>query len=212
LAVQVLMSKLITLKKKGGLFKFFENGIPVMLGLFIFIIPSPFNTSAQEILFYLSLAIAVFLITGKQTTFSFKSPFTTPFILFGLWVLICIPFALNKGNSLHDFYAHLLKHLFIFYLLINYFKWWNNLFLFSERNYATIPFWPSGSGRRYKSYWISGCARFVYNYRAFYRFGCFEEIIPMSIRNFGHIGNSAFRNERRVAWLGYSNNVSYYEI
>lgn len=116
------MSKIIALKKEGRLFKFLENGIPFMLAIFIFIIPFPFNTSAQEILFYLSSAIAVFLIIGKQTTFSFKSPFTTSFILFGLWVLICIPFALNKGNSLHDFYAHLLKHLFIFYLLINYFK------------------------------------------------------------------------------------------
>jgi O-antigen ligase len=116
------MSKLIALKKEGGLFKFLENGIPVMLGLFIFIIPSPFNSSVREMSFYLLLIIAVSLIICKQTTFSFKSPFTVPFILFGLWVLICIPFALNKGNSLHDFYAHLLKHLIIFYLLINYFK------------------------------------------------------------------------------------------
>jgi O-antigen ligase len=76
----------------------------------------------QGISFYLSIAILLMLVIRKHTNFSLKSPFAAPFILFGLWVLFCIPFALNKSNSFHDFYAHLLKYIIIFYLLVNYFK------------------------------------------------------------------------------------------
>ncbi|MGA2553162.1 MAG: O-antigen ligase family protein [Smithella sp.] len=115
------MSKLIFLKNKEELFKLLEHSIPVMLGVLIFIIPLPFNTAAQEISFYLSWAIALFLIICKQSTFSFKSPFTIPFVLFCFWILLCIPFALDKSNSFHDFYAHLIKHLVIFYILSTYF-------------------------------------------------------------------------------------------
>lgn len=112
----------MALKNDGGIYKFLERSIPVLLGIFIFIIPFPHNTAAQGISLYLSLAILLFLIIRKHTHFSFKSPFTVPFIFFSLWVLFCIPFALNKGNSFHDFYTHLLKYLIIFYILLNYFK------------------------------------------------------------------------------------------
>ena len=115
------MSRLITLKNKKELFKLLEYSLPVMLGIFIFFIPLP-STAIQETSFYLSAGILSFLVVRKQTHFSFASPFTVPFALFCLWVLFCIPFALNKVNSFHDFYAHLLKHLFIFYLLVNSFK------------------------------------------------------------------------------------------
>jgi O-antigen ligase len=98
-----------------------EHIIPVLIGLFILIIPFPYSSAAQEILFYLSVAIIVSLIICKRTIFSLKSPFTVPFILFSFWILFCIPFSLNKGNSLHDFYAHLIKHLVVFYILSTYF-------------------------------------------------------------------------------------------
>ncbi|MGO8716535.1 MAG: O-antigen ligase family protein [Smithella sp.] len=95
--------------------------VTILIGFFILIIPFPYNTSAQEISFYFSVAIAIFLIIRRQTLFSFKSPFTIPFVLFCFWILLCIPFALDKSNSFHDFYAHLIKHLIIFYILSSYF-------------------------------------------------------------------------------------------
>jgi O-antigen ligase len=116
------MDKLIALTIERELSRILEYCIPVVLGIFIFIIPCPFNTAFQEISFYLSAGLLLLLILCRQTHFSFASPFTVPFMLFSLWVFICIPVALNKGNSFHDFYAHLLKHLVIFYLLVNYFK------------------------------------------------------------------------------------------
>jgi hypothetical protein len=116
------MDKLIALTIEGELSKILGYCIPVVLGIFIFIIPCPFNSAFQEISFYLSAGILLLLILRRQTHFSFTSPFTVLFMMFSLWVFICIPFALNKGNSFHDFYAHLLKHLLVFYLLVNYFK------------------------------------------------------------------------------------------
>ena len=95
--------------------------VTILIGFFILIISFPYNTSAQEISFYFSVAIAIFLIIRRQTLFSFKSPFTIPFVLFCFWILLCIPFALDKSNSFHDFYAHLIKHLIIFYILSSYF-------------------------------------------------------------------------------------------
>jgi O-antigen ligase len=67
------------------------------------------------------VALVVLLINREQVIFSFRSPFTVPFILFSLWVLLCVPFALNESNSLHDFYTHLVKYLIIFYILSTYF-------------------------------------------------------------------------------------------
>jgi len=95
--------------------------VTILIGFFILIIPFPYNTSTQEILFYFSVGIAIFLIIRRQTLFSLKSPFTIPFVLFSFWILLCIPFALNKSNSFHDFYVHLIKHLVMFYILSTYF-------------------------------------------------------------------------------------------
>ena len=95
--------------------------VTILIGFFILIILFPYNTLAQELSFYFSVAIAIFLIIRRQTLFSFKSPFTIPFVLFSFWILLCIPFALDKSNSFHDFYTHLIKHLVIFYILSTYF-------------------------------------------------------------------------------------------
>ena len=107
--------------KHHDIYDMLKHIVTILIGFFILIIPFPYNTSAQEISFYLSWAIALFLIICKQSTFSFKSPFTIPFVLFSFWILLCIPFALDKSNSFHDFYAHLIKHLVIFYILSTYF-------------------------------------------------------------------------------------------
>lgn len=120
--MQFLMSELIALKKDGRLFRYLEKGILILVGIFIFTIPFPYSTILQEMSFYALALILLLLIVLKQAHFSLTSPFTVPFLLYSGWVLFCIPFALDKENSFHDFYAHLLKHLFIFYLLVNYFK------------------------------------------------------------------------------------------
>jgi O-antigen ligase len=92
------------------------------MGTFMFFVPLPHTTAIKEICFYLSILIVLFLIYLKKTDFSFRSPFTLAFGLLVVWVFIGLFFAIDKGNSLHDFRAHLLKYLAIYYMLANFFN------------------------------------------------------------------------------------------
>lgn len=96
--------------------------VPILIGIFIFFVPFPHTTAIKEICFYGSVIIVLILIYFKKIDFSFRSPLTLPFALFTAWAFIGLFFALDKGNSLHDFRAHLLKYLAIYYILINFFN------------------------------------------------------------------------------------------
>ena len=106
-------------KKKVG---FILNTLLLFLiGVHVSFNPFPQLTAIQEISFYGSVLVLVVLLSLRKTTFSFKTPLTTPFILFVLWACFGLFFALNKPNTIHDIYAHLLKYLTVFFLLVNYF-------------------------------------------------------------------------------------------
>jgi len=102
------------------IFKILNLSVPILMGTFIFFTPFPHTTAIKEICFYLSVFIVLLLIYFQEIDFSFRSPLTLPFALFVIWVFIGLFFALDKGNSLHDFRAHLLKYLAIYYILINF--------------------------------------------------------------------------------------------
>jgi len=110
------------LKTREGIFDFLTLSVPVLMGIFIFFNPFPHTTSIKEICFYSSLFIVLILIYFKKIDFSFKSPLTLPFALFVIWAFIGLFFALDKGNSIHDFRAHLLKYIVLYYILINFFS------------------------------------------------------------------------------------------
>jgi len=99
-----------------------NHSIPVLMGIFIFFVPFPHTTAIKEICLGLSIFIVALLNFTKNGSFSFKSPFTIPFVLFTAWVFVGLFFALDKGNSIHDFRAHLLEYLCIYYLLTNFFN------------------------------------------------------------------------------------------
>jgi O-antigen ligase len=98
-----------------------NNVIVVLITLFIFAIPFHYNTAIQEICFYTALALASFLVAIRKAPFSLKSPLTVPFALLVMWAFIGLFSALNKENSITDFYGHLLKYLILFYLMVNFF-------------------------------------------------------------------------------------------
>ena len=99
-----------------------NGGVFWLMGIFIFFNPFPHTTSIQEISFYLSVFLVVLGIIAGKIPFSFKSPLSLPLILFTLWAALGLIFALDKENSLHDFYSHLLKYLMLYYMLINAFN------------------------------------------------------------------------------------------
>jgi hypothetical protein len=104
------------------IFKILNLSVPILMGIFIFFNPFPHTTSIKEICFYGSVIIVLILIYFKKIDFSFRSPLTLPFALFTAWAFIGLFFALDKGNSLHDFRAHLLKYLVLYYILVNFFN------------------------------------------------------------------------------------------
>jgi len=106
-------------KEKVG--PFLNTLLLFLIGVHIFFNPFPQLTAIEEISFYGSVLVLLVLLALKKTTLSLKTPLTTPFILFLLWAIFGLFFALNKPNTIHDIYAHLLKYLMVFFLLINYF-------------------------------------------------------------------------------------------
>jgi len=95
--------------------------IPILLGMFIFLNPYPHVTALKEITFYGSVLLLLALIFLKKEKFSLRTPLSIPFLLFVIWGFFGLFFALNKGNSIHDFFVHLIRYLLIFYLLFNFF-------------------------------------------------------------------------------------------
>ena len=95
--------------------------IPILVGMFIFLNPYPHVTAIKEITFYGSVLLLLVLIFLKKEDFSLRTPLSIPFLLFVIWGFFGLFFALNKGNSIHDFFVHLIRYLLIFYLLFNFF-------------------------------------------------------------------------------------------
>jgi len=111
-----------SLPTKERTLELLELSIPMLIGIFIFFNPFPHTTAIKEICFYGSVIIVLILICFKKIDFSFKSPLTLPFALFVIWIFIALFFAIDKENSIHDFYSHLLRYIIFYYILINYFN------------------------------------------------------------------------------------------
>jgi hypothetical protein len=104
------------------IFASLNQAVPLLIGIFLFFNPIPYATSIQEISFYLSAAIVLCLVCFKKAEFSFRSPLSLPFALFVIWSFLGLFPALNKMGSISDFYAHLLKYLIYYFILINFIK------------------------------------------------------------------------------------------
>jgi putative inorganic carbon (HCO3(-)) transporter len=109
-------------KKGNKIFELLKQSVPILTGIFIFFNPFPHTTTIKEICFYLPALIVFLLLIFKKVDFSFKTPLSIPFALFVLWGFLGLFFALNKPNSIHDFYAHLLEYLALYYILFNFFQ------------------------------------------------------------------------------------------
>jgi O-antigen ligase len=119
------------LNSKEKLLNILNLSVPILTGIFLFFTPFPHTTAIKEICFYLSVFIVIILIYFKKIDFSFRSPFTLPFALFVIWAFIGLFFALDKANSVHDFWAHLLKYLATYYILVHVINCRKRLTIFS---------------------------------------------------------------------------------
>lgn len=120
-ATSHIKAKTVIITEDLHVFDWLNNSVPILMGIFLFFNPFSHTTAIKEICFYLSVFIILILICFKKIDFTFRSPLTLPFALFTAWAFIGLFSALYKMNSIHDFYAHLLKYLAIYYIIINFF-------------------------------------------------------------------------------------------
>lgn len=107
--------------KSNTIFSFLIASIPVILGFFVFMIPFPHTTTIKEVCYYLSVSVVVVLLLFRKIKFSFQTPLILPGTLFVVWCFVGLFSAMNTANSIHDFYTHLVKYLFLYFILINFF-------------------------------------------------------------------------------------------
>ena len=88
---------------------------------FIFLNPFPHVTALKEISFYVAVGLICGAIALKRTSFRFTSPLTVPFLLIFVWSSTGIFFAVDKANTIHDLYAHFIKYVAMYYLIVNIF-------------------------------------------------------------------------------------------
>ncbi|MCK9273825.1 MAG: O-antigen ligase family protein [Syntrophales bacterium] len=107
-----------------------KKTIVCLMAAFVFLMPFPHTTAIREICFYISGLLFVGLIIVKQSLFYFRSPFTVTLLLFASWSFLGLFFALNKPNSIEDFYSHLVRYIIFYFILINSFD--------SKKGFLTI--------------------------------------------------------------------------
>ena len=110
------------IEKDRWIFKNLNKSVQVLMGMFIFFNPFPHITAIEEICFYLSISLVIILFLFKKNNISFETPFLVPIGIFFIWTFLGLFFAIDKNNSIHDFYAHFIRYILIYYILINYFK------------------------------------------------------------------------------------------
>jgi len=108
--------------KESKLYVYLDKSAPVLIGTFLFFNPIPHTTAIKEICFYISCVFVLVLVLLRKREFIIKTPLSIPFGFFVLWVFIGLFFALDVENSIHDFFTHLLKHIALYFIIINFFN------------------------------------------------------------------------------------------
>lgn len=121
----------ITEDNRRTIFSFLTASIPVLLGIFVFLIPFPHTTTIKEACYYLAVSLVVVLFLFRKITFSFHTPLAFSGLLFVAWCFLGLFSAVNSANSIHDFYTHLLKYIFLYFIVVNFFDSTKKIFVLS---------------------------------------------------------------------------------
>lgn len=103
--------------------KYIESVILFILSVYILVNPLPHTTTIQGICLYGSLLLFVGVNGVKEMKFSKgNTPLFAPTILFFVWVVFGLFFAVDKQNSIHDIYSHFFKYIILCILFVNIFN------------------------------------------------------------------------------------------
>lgn len=116
----------------------------VLLAVYVFINPFPKKTAIELIAFYSSAILVTALSLSGRMKLNFRTPLTIPFLLFAFWGFLGLFSALDVQNSIHDYYAHLLSFLVVFFLIFNVFDTRRKLLLLIRLTVVSGMLFSSG--------------------------------------------------------------------
>jgi len=98
-----------------------ENIAVFLMLLVIFLNPFPHTTFLDQLFFYAAILPMIAMARNKFDVFYYKTPLLYPLALFLFWAAISVVFALDKPDSAHDLYSHLIRYLIFYLVVINLF-------------------------------------------------------------------------------------------
>lgn len=98
-----------------------ENIAVALMLLVIFLNPFPHTTFLEQLFFYTAVLAMIAMARKTLDTFYYGTPLLCPFALFLFWAAISVIFALDKPDSAHDLYSHLIRYLIFYLVVINLF-------------------------------------------------------------------------------------------
>lgn len=97
----------------------------------VFLNPFPHTTFLDQLFFYAAILPMIAMVRNKYNGFYYKTPLLYPLALFLFWAAISVVFALDKPDSAHDLYSHLIRYLIFYLVVINLFGTKKRLLLFA---------------------------------------------------------------------------------
>ncbi len=116
------MTLAVIKKDRERIFSFLLATVPVLLGMYVFLMPIPHATTIKEICYYLAAVLVLVLVYSKRIFLPRRTPLALPLLFFLSWCVVGLFFAINRENSLHDLYAHFLKYIFLYFMLVIFFS------------------------------------------------------------------------------------------
>ncbi|MDA8137052.1 MAG: O-antigen ligase family protein [Desulfobacteraceae bacterium] len=107
--------------RHGKLLIALNSYVFILIGMFIFFRPIPHTTTLINISFYLAIAFALLLFYVSPDDYTLKTPLTYPLMIFFLWALLSISWAIDVRNTINDVRGHLLNHIIFYFLVVNFF-------------------------------------------------------------------------------------------
>lgn len=99
----------------------FESIAVFLILIVVFLNPFPHTTFLDQLFFYAAILPMIVMVRKKHNTFYYKTPLLYPLALFLFWAAISAVFALDKPDSGHDLYSHLIRYLIFYLIVINLF-------------------------------------------------------------------------------------------
>ncbi len=99
-----------------------DSLVIVFVSIYLLLNPFPHVTAIKQVAFYTSAAIALGLWAFKKQPLFVDTPLVRALLLFLAWAVITAPFAIDRGNTAHDIYAHFIRFVLVYMIVVTRFN------------------------------------------------------------------------------------------